>query len=251
MLAGPLERSGRGYSYEHTEPGSLIHVDIKKLGGIPTGGGWWAHGRGITKALASKRTGPGTGRLGHSYLHAVLDDRSRLAYPRRRESRHCRGVVATRSRILRPRRRRSAKLHADKAYDVAELYLWVRRRGWPCASPARASTLRLTLAAARKTCHYVNICSITWVSGESNFLAGLRSSGRAGRCSAWRPRRSRWDRTTARAFAVRCSRPRSPDRATPGHRRPGTQLSLHGCERLKTARYAVSVLALGHTSPST
>ncbi|WP_269750193.1 integrase core domain-containing protein [Nocardia violaceofusca] len=39
-----------------------------------------------------------------------------------------------------------------------------------------------------------------------------RLSGQPGRCSAWRLRRSRWCRTTARAFAGRCSRPRSPDR---------------------------------------
>jgi transposase InsO family protein len=30
--------------------------------------------------LASKRTGPGTGRVGYTYLHTALDDHSRLAY---------------------------------------------------------------------------------------------------------------------------------------------------------------------------
>ncbi|GAB3205634.1 hypothetical protein GCM10027262_11590 [Nocardia tengchongensis] len=66
--------------YEHTEPGSLIHVDIKKHGRIPTGGGWWAHGRGSPNALASKRVGAGTGRVGYTYLHTALDDHSRLAH---------------------------------------------------------------------------------------------------------------------------------------------------------------------------
>jgi hypothetical protein len=26
--------------YEHPHPGSLVHVDVKKLGNIPDGGGW-------------------------------------------------------------------------------------------------------------------------------------------------------------------------------------------------------------------
>lgn len=38
------------------------------------------HGVGTESARASKRTGPGTGRVGYTYLHSALDDRSRLAY---------------------------------------------------------------------------------------------------------------------------------------------------------------------------
>lgn len=66
--------------YQHDEAGSLIHVDIKKIGRIPTGGGWWAHGRGSDGHRASKRRGEGTGRIGYTYLHSALDDYSRLAY---------------------------------------------------------------------------------------------------------------------------------------------------------------------------
>lgn len=57
-----------------------MHVDVKKLGKIPTGGGWRAHGRGSAAALASKRVGQGTGRIGYTYLHSAVDDHSRLAY---------------------------------------------------------------------------------------------------------------------------------------------------------------------------
>jgi hypothetical protein len=32
--------------YEHDRPGASVHVDVKKLGRIPEGGGWRAHGRG-------------------------------------------------------------------------------------------------------------------------------------------------------------------------------------------------------------
>lgn len=56
--------------YEHPEPGDLVHVDVKKLGRIPDGGGWRVHGRGYRL----KR------RLGFDYVHAMVDDHSRLAY---------------------------------------------------------------------------------------------------------------------------------------------------------------------------
>lgn len=66
--------------FEHDAPGAMVHVDVKKLGRIPTGGGWWAHGRGSDRHRASKRQGEGTGRIGYTYLHSAIDDHSRLAY---------------------------------------------------------------------------------------------------------------------------------------------------------------------------
>lgn len=59
--------------YEHDHPGDLIHVDIKKLGRIPNGGGHRAHGR--AKGRRNKRTG-----TGYAFLHHAVDDHSRLAY---------------------------------------------------------------------------------------------------------------------------------------------------------------------------
>ena len=71
--------------YEHDHPGSLIHVDVKKLGNIPTGGGWRFVGRAQGKK--NRRLTPGTGRshhrqplLGHAFVHTVVDDHSRVAY---------------------------------------------------------------------------------------------------------------------------------------------------------------------------
>jgi len=58
--------------YEHDHPGSLIHVDVKKLGRIPDGGGWRLHGRG---ERPSRKRG-----LGYDYVHTVIDDHSRVAY---------------------------------------------------------------------------------------------------------------------------------------------------------------------------
>lgn len=57
--------------YEHAAPGDLLHMDIKRLGRIPVGGGWKAHGRG----QAGVRQ-----RVGYAYIHSVVDDHSRLAY---------------------------------------------------------------------------------------------------------------------------------------------------------------------------
>lgn len=61
-------------------PGHMVHVDVKKVGRIPDGGGWRAHGRGspAAKAVArAKHTGaPG----GYVYLHSAVDGFSRLAY---------------------------------------------------------------------------------------------------------------------------------------------------------------------------
>jgi transposase InsO family protein len=65
---------GRRYSgirYEHALPGSLLHVDVKKLGKIPPGGGWRAHGR------SEQVRGRG---IGWDFVHVAIDDRSRVAY---------------------------------------------------------------------------------------------------------------------------------------------------------------------------
>lgn len=66
--------------YEHERAGDMVHVDVKKVGRIPAGGGWRVHGQGSDQHRASKRKGPGTGRVGYTYLHSAVDDYSRLAY---------------------------------------------------------------------------------------------------------------------------------------------------------------------------
>jgi transposase InsO family protein len=73
--------------YEKTRPGELVHVDIKKLGNIPDGGGWRAHGRdqGIRNRQAHRdparpRKVGGRPNLGYCYVHSAVDDYSRLAY---------------------------------------------------------------------------------------------------------------------------------------------------------------------------
>ncbi len=72
--------------YERSQPGDMIHVDIKKLGRIPDGGGWRVHGRGSEQDRragrarnAQKQAGAPAGRE-YSYLHHAVDDYSRMAY---------------------------------------------------------------------------------------------------------------------------------------------------------------------------
>jgi transposase InsO family protein len=60
--------------YERSTPGELVHLDVKKVGKIPPGGGWRVRGRGYGGEGAVRR------RVGYTCLHAAVDDRTRLAY---------------------------------------------------------------------------------------------------------------------------------------------------------------------------
>jgi transposase InsO family protein len=69
--------------YERARPGELVHVDIKKLGRIPDGGGHRAHGRvvgGRNSRLTTTIRRNGHPVLGYGYVHTAIDDHSRLAY---------------------------------------------------------------------------------------------------------------------------------------------------------------------------
>ncbi|HEX5335668.1 MAG TPA: IS481 family transposase [Propionicimonas sp.] len=71
--------------YEHPYPGSMIHVDVKKLGNIPDGGGWRFVGR--VQGQRNKAGTPGKQRnkwhnalMRHAFVHTVIDDHTRIAY---------------------------------------------------------------------------------------------------------------------------------------------------------------------------
>ena len=66
--------------YEASAPGELVHVDVKKLGRIPDGGGWRVHGRSSEAAKAADRWKNKTGQRGYRFLHHAVDDYSRVAY---------------------------------------------------------------------------------------------------------------------------------------------------------------------------
>lgn len=76
-LTGEVIRASKttAVRYEHAYPGSLAHMDVKKIGKIPAGGGWKAHGRQMGKTSAQKKA-----KIGFDYVHSLVDDHSRLAY---------------------------------------------------------------------------------------------------------------------------------------------------------------------------
>lgn len=58
----------------------MIHLDVKKVGRIPDGGGWRAHGKDSPEARAAARAKTGGARAGYAYLHSAIDGHTRLAY---------------------------------------------------------------------------------------------------------------------------------------------------------------------------
>jgi transposase InsO family protein len=76
-LTGQVIRASKTTTvrYERDQPGALVHMDVKKIGRIPAGGGWRAHGR-----AHQERTRDRTIKVGFDYVHSLVDDHSRLAY---------------------------------------------------------------------------------------------------------------------------------------------------------------------------
>jgi len=80
-VSGILTRSGMGrlgrlglepaVRYEHSRPGELLHVDVKKLGRITR------PGHRVTGDRSDRRD---QGKKGWEYVHIAIDDYSRLAY---------------------------------------------------------------------------------------------------------------------------------------------------------------------------
>lgn len=66
-LTGDVIRASKHTTvrYERETPGELIHVDVKKIGKIPDGGGWRAWGRGNVKRKA---------KVGYDFIHSAVDD---------------------------------------------------------------------------------------------------------------------------------------------------------------------------------
>jgi transposase InsO family protein len=56
---------------ETSRCGELVHIDVKKLARVPTGGGHKKRGRAVTKNRPGR---------GYSYIHTAIDAYSRLAY---------------------------------------------------------------------------------------------------------------------------------------------------------------------------
>lgn len=70
-LADRDRPTGIPIRYVRERPGELLHMDVKKLGRIPDGGGHRFRGRGHGTPRAHR---------GYDYVHQVVDDMSRVAY---------------------------------------------------------------------------------------------------------------------------------------------------------------------------
>ena len=72
-ITGVVIRSSKRSAnrYEHAEPGALLHIDVKKIGRIPDGGGWRVHGR------SEQVRGRG---IGYDFIHTAIDDHTRIAF---------------------------------------------------------------------------------------------------------------------------------------------------------------------------
>ena len=76
-LTGAVIRSSKttAVRYERDRLGELVHMDVKKIGRIPDGGGWRANGRAAGSTSRDR-----TSKVGFDYVHSLVDDHSRLAY---------------------------------------------------------------------------------------------------------------------------------------------------------------------------
>jgi hypothetical protein len=70
-ITGEVIRSSQttAVRYERERPGELAHMDVKKIGRIPAGGGWRVHGRAhVTRDRING--------AGFDYVHSLVDDHS-------------------------------------------------------------------------------------------------------------------------------------------------------------------------------
>jgi transposase InsO family protein len=129
---GRLDRGDRATNtepvlrYQRERPGELIHVDVKKIAGIPDGGGWRLHGRGPGP------TGGHSG-VGYRYIHTALDDRTRLAY--------------------------SEILDDEQAVTAAEF--WIRAERWFNSHGVRCERVITDNGACYKSMLWLQACTAT------------------------------------------------------------------------------------------
>jgi transposase InsO family protein len=83
VTGAPIRASRRSaVRYEHPYPGSLVHIDVKKLGRIQGGAGKRVGGQGHSPYNPQRTDAAGKRRntVGWEYVHLAVDDYSRLAY---------------------------------------------------------------------------------------------------------------------------------------------------------------------------
>jgi transposase len=112
-------------SYEHAAPGDLVHIDVKKLGRIPDGGGWRFRGHQAGKRNKDRKP------AGYAFLHHAVDDHSRLTYSEIHDDEKKETAVAFWRRARAWFARRGITIHAVLT-DNGNAYrsrLWARALG--------------------------------------------------------------------------------------------------------------------------
>jgi transposase InsO family protein len=126
--------------YERERPGELIHVDVKKLGRIPDGGGHKVLGRDVGRPVRG---------MGFDYVHSAVDDHTRLAY----SEIHADEKVATCAGFLT---RAAAFFHTHGITRIERVLTdnaWAYRKGlaWKQALSKIGATGKLTRAYRPQT----------------------------------------------------------------------------------------------------
>ncbi|MGW0314058.1 IS481 family transposase [Streptomyces flavidovirens] len=127
--------------YERDRPGELVHIDVKKLGRIPDGGGHRTLGRQAGRVTR--------GAMGFDFIHSAVDDHSRLAY----SEIHSDEKVATCAAFLT---RAAAFFHAHGIASIERVLTdnaWAYRKGlaWKAALATLGATGKLTRAYRPQT----------------------------------------------------------------------------------------------------
>lgn len=89
---GQTNREVKTITAKH--PGHMVHLDVKKVGRIPDGGGWRVHGKDSPEARAAARAKTRGARAGYAYLHSAIDGHTRLAYTESLENEQAATAVA-------------------------------------------------------------------------------------------------------------------------------------------------------------
>ncbi len=112
--------------YERSAAGDLLHLDVKKLGRVPDGGG-----KRFAPGFSETKSGPHSGRsLGVDYLHVAVDDHSRYAYVEALPDERVPTTAAFLGRALAYYRRRGVQVRElltdnAKNYTAAQVFLEV------------------------------------------------------------------------------------------------------------------------------
>ena len=125
--------------YERPEPGDLVHLDVKKVGKVPPGGGWRAHGRGPYPVSRYQATTQGRLQL-PPRRHRRPQPPGLRRGARQRDRRHLGRVLRTGEAVVPQHRRRHRRDHHRQRAQlpIQKVRRPARRpRHPPTSSPAR------------------------------------------------------------------------------------------------------------------